>query len=297
MDCRPRTSSDKLLAADLNRALGEKRRLAAIMFTDIVGFTSFAQRDEALALRLLEENNHLIQSVLPQYGGREVKTIGDAFLVEFASALQAVRCSVAIQEKMHERNQGIRSEEKIELRIGIHLGDIVESGTDILGDAVNVSSRIQPLAQPSGVCISQQVYDHVRNKLDFKMELIPGALLKNVNHQVNVYRILMPWQGTGSEESMELDTRRIAVIPLKNMSPDPNDEYFADGMTEELITALSGVRELTVIARTSMMQYKSTPKRALEIGRDLRTGTLIEGSVRKAANKVRITIQLIYAKS
>jgi adenylate cyclase len=129
------------------------------------------------------------------------------------------------------------------------------------------------------------------------MEMIQGAQLKNVNHPVNVYRILMPWEGGGSEERVELDTRRIAVIPLKNMNPDPNDEYFADGMTEELITALSGVRELTVIARTSIMQYKSTPKRALEIGRDLRTGTLIEGSVRKAANKVRITIQLIDAGS
>ncbi|MDA4129480.1 MAG: hypothetical protein OK457_01795 [Thaumarchaeota archaeon] len=289
------------MAAEIHRdssiSKGEKRRLAAVMFTDIVGFTSIAQKDESLALRLLEENNRLIRGALGEYDGREVKTMGDAFLVEFSSALQAVKCSLAIQQRMHEKNQYVRSENQIELRIGVHLGDVVESGKDILGDAVNVASRIQPLAEAGGISISQQVYDHVRNKLDSKIELVEAAWLKNVNDPVNVYRILMPWEG-GSEPGVEsLDTRRIAVMPLKNMSPDPNDEYFADGMTEELITALSGVRELTVIARTSIMQYKSTPKRALEIGRDLRSGTLIEGSVRKAANKVRITIQLIDAAS
>jgi adenylate cyclase len=263
------------------------------MLTDIVGFTSLAQRDEALALRLLKENNQLIRQALREYGGREVKTIGDAFLIEFKSVLQAVNCSITIQNKMHEKNLSVKPANRVELRIGVHLGDVVESGTDILGDAVNVSSRIQPLAESGGICISQQVYDHVRNKINFKLRLIEGARLKNVNDPVNVYEILMPWKGESEQGVEALDTRRIAVMPLKNMSPDPNDEYFADGMTEELITALSGVRELTVIARTSIMQYKSTPKRALEIGRDLRTGTLIEGSIRKAANKVRITIQLI----
>ncbi len=288
-----------LLAAETERDTpidSGKRRLAAIMFTDIVGFTAIAQGNEQIALRLLQENNRLTRNILREYGGREVKTIGDSFLVEFASALQAVRCSIAIQEKVRERNSNLPPKEQIALRIGIHVGEVVENGTDILGDAVNVSSRIQPLAEPGGICISQQVYDHVRNKIDFKLEMLDATPLKNVNHQVNVYRILMH-RKQEPEDRIELDNLRIAVLPLKNMSPDPNDEYFADGMTEELIMALSGVRELTVIARTSIMQYKSTPKRASEIGRDLRTGTLIEGSVRKAANKVRITVQLIDAIS
>jgi len=271
----------------------KSRRLAAIVFTDIVGFTHLAQNNEGRALTLLDEINRLVRGVLGEYGGREVKTIGDAFLVEFSNALDAVRSSIAIQDKIHTKNRGLTPEDRVELRIGVHLGDVVENAGDILGDAVNVASRIQTLAEPVGICISQQVYDHVKNKLDVKMELSEGVRLKNVNEPINVYKITVPWEGK-REQALELfDIRRIAVIPLKNLSPDTNDEYFADGMTEELITALSGVNELTVIARTSIMQYKSTPKRALEIGRDLSAGTLIEGSVRKAANKVRITIQLI----
>ena len=160
------------------------------MLTDIVGFTSLAQRDEALALRLLKENNQLIRQALREYGGREVKTIGDAFLIQFKSVLQAVNCSITIQNKMHEKNLSVKPANRVELRIGVHLGDVVESGTDILGDAVNVSSRIQPLAESGGICISQQVYDHVRNKINFKLRLIEGARLKNVNDPVNVYEYL-----------------------------------------------------------------------------------------------------------
>ncbi len=184
------------MAAEIHRdslkSGGERRRLAAIMFTDVVGFTSIAQKDESLALRLLEDNNRLLRGALGEYGGREVKTMGDAFLVEFASALQAVKCSLAIQQRMREENQNVRSENQIELRIGVHLGDVVESGKDILGDAVNVASRIQPLAEAGGISISQQVYDHVHNKIDAKIELVEEARLKNVNDPVNVYRILMP---------------------------------------------------------------------------------------------------------
>ena len=273
-----------------------ERRLAAIMFTDVVGFTSMGQVDEDLALQLLGEHRAIVRPLVTRYHGTEVKTIGDAFLVEFASALEATRCAIEIQTAMHERNSGIVEGRQLEMRIGIHVGEVVHEQGDILGDAVNVSSRIEPIAEPGGICISDQVYEHIRNKLDEPVEFLGEKTLKNVRLPVKVYRIAMHWEKSVSEES-KLDARRVAVLPLKNMSPDPNDEYFADGMTEELITALSSVTELTVIARTSVMQYKAAPKRIAEVGRELSVGTVIEGSVRKAGNKVRITVQMIDAKN
>jgi len=276
-------------------AAGE-RRLSAIMFTDVVGFTALGQADEELALQLLEEHRRLVRPIVARHGGVEVKTIGDAFLVEYASALEAVKSAMEIQKAMHDRNAALPEKRRVLLRIGIHVGDVVHAGGDILGDAVNVSSRIEPLASPGGVCISEQVYDHVRNKLGIPFERMEEKTLKNVSLPIEVYRITMPWEPR-EERKESNDARRIAVLPLKNMSPDPNDEYFADGMTEELITSLSSLRELTVIARTSVMQYKNAPKRIADIGRELNVGTLIEGSIRKAGNKVRITVQLIDARN
>jgi adenylate cyclase len=273
-----------------------ERRLAAIMFTDVVGFTTLGQTNENLALQLLEEHRGVVRPIVAKYRGVEVKTIGDAFLVEFVSALEAVECAIDIQTAMHERNSVLPEKQRMQMRIGIHVGDVVHSKGDILGDAVNVSSRIEPIAQPGGVCISEQAYDHVRNKLDAPMELVESRTLKNVRVPMDVYRIVMPWENREAEDT-GLDTRRVAVLPLKNMSPDPNDEYFADGMTEELITALSSVRELTVIARTSVMQYKTSTKRVADIGKELGVGTIVEGSVRKAGPKVRITVQLIDVKN
>ena len=265
------------------------------MFTDVVGFTTLGQVNEELALQLLEEHRALVRPMISEYGGIEVKTIGDAFLVEYPSALEAVKCAVEIQRALHERNARLPNERRVQLRIGIHVGDVIHSQGDILGDAVNVSSRIEPLAAPGGVCISEQVYDHVRNKIRLGLEKLEGKTLKHVSLPIDIYRIVMPWEER-EEQEIGQDPRRIAVLPLNNMSPDPNDEYFADGMTEELITSLSSVKELTVIARTSVMQYKNAPKRISEIGKELGVGTLVEGSVRKAANKVRITIQLIDAR-
>ena len=275
--------------------IGE-RRLAAIMFTDVVGFTSMGQTNEALMLEVLQEQRQVVREKIPDYHGVEVKTVGDAFLVEFGSALEAVQCAVDIQKAMRERNSRAPEGRRVEMRIGVHVGDVVHSQGDILGDAVNVSSRIEPLARPGGVCISEQAYDHVRNKVGFPMEKLERKTLKNVNVPIEVYRIVMPWEVESKQEG-ELDSKRVAVLPLKNMSPDPNDEYFADGMTEELITSLSSVTELTVIARTSVMQYKNAPKRVADVGRELSVGTVIEGSVRKAGNKVRITVQMIDAKN
>ncbi len=273
-----------------------ERRLAAVMFTDVVGFTALGQANEELALQLLEEHRGVVRPILVKHRGIEVKTMGDAFLVEFPSALEAVRCAVEIQKTLRDRNIAIPEGRRVQLRVGIHVGDVMHAKGDILGDAVNVSSRIEPLAPPGGVCISEQAYDHVRNKMGMEFEKLEGKTLKNVSLPIDVYRIVMPWEAKG-EEAADLDSRRIAVLPLKNMSPDPNDEYFADGMTEELITSLSSVKELTVIARTSVMQYKNAPKRIADIGRELSVGTMIEGSVRKAGNRVRITVQLIDARN
>ena len=266
------------------------------MFTDIVGYTALGQRDESLSLALLEENRKLLRPIFTKHHGTEIKTIGDAFLVEFASALDAVRCAYEIQRASMEYNISLPTEDRLHLRVGIHLGDVVETQGDILGDTVNIASRIEQFAEDGGVILTQQVYDHVKNKFELPFVSLGKKALKNVGAPVEVYRIAMPWETERTKEPGDLDRSRIAVLPLRNLSPDPNDEYFADGMTEELLTTLSGIKNLRVIARTSVMPYKAVSKRVSEIGRELNVGSLIEGSVRKAGKKIRITVQLIDAR-
>jgi adenylate cyclase len=264
------------------------------MFTDLVGYTALTQRNEALAMQLLEEHRKLVRPFFPKHNGREVKTIGDAFLVEFASALEATRCAFDIQQSLNELNSGRQEDRRVLARVGIHLGDVIHDQNDVYGDAVNIASRIEPLAPPGGICVSQQVYDQIRNKFEFPLSTLGDKNLKNVSEPVEVFRVVLPWEKK-SESQSSLEKTRIAVLPFTNMSPDPVDGYFADGMTEELITSLSGVRQLTVIARTSVMKYKGSQKSASDVGRELNAGSLIEGSVRKAGNRVRITAQLIDA--
>lgn len=269
-------------------SVGE-RRLAAIMFTDIVGYAHLSETNESLALELLQEHQSLLRPVFLARGGTVVKTIGDAFLVEFKSALDAVTCAVDLQRRMSERNAGVEPSRRLELRIGIHVGDVVHDTDDIYGDAVNVAARIEPLAAPGGVCISQQVFDQVRNKTTLKMERMPDARLKNIDSPQGVYRIDLG----ATKASAEKPKGRIAVLPFVNISPDPRDDYFADGLTEELISKLSEVKGLKVIARTSVMGFKGTSKKVSEIASELGVGSVIEGSVRKSGNRVRISVQLI----
>ena len=274
------------------------RRLAAIMFTDMVGYTALAQRDERLSLSLLETQRKLIRPLLKRHNGREVKTLGDAFLVEFASSLEAVQCAYDIQRAVREFNFSSPEDRPLQLRIGIHLGDVVHKRGDVLGDAVNIASRIEPLASPGGVCVTEHVYEHVKNKLDFPLASLGRRGLKNVDGEIGIYRVVFPWDGLDDEAGQPaLDKLRLAVLPLANISSDPKDEYFADGMTEELISTISRIREFRVIARTSAMQYKGQPKRISEIGRELKAGTLIEGSVRRSADQVRISVQLVDAST
>jgi len=263
------------------------------MFTDMVGYTALGQKNESLSLALVEEQRKVIRPILSRHNGREVKTIGDAFLVEFPNALDAVRCAYDIQRATREFNMSLPEEKKIRLRVGVHLGDVVESQGDISGDAVNVASRIEPLAEDGGVCVTRQVYESTHSKLEMALVNIGMKSLKNVAEPMEVYKMVMPWDKELMEAAPQLDPRRVAILPFANMSPDLNDEYFADGMTEELIDRLAQVKGIEVIARTSVMNYKGEKKSASQIGSELRAGALVEGSVRKAGNRVRVTAQLI----
>ncbi|MGC2289437.1 MAG: adenylate/guanylate cyclase domain-containing protein [Thermoplasmata archaeon] len=273
--------------------MAPNRRLAAIMFTDMVGFTALGQRNETLSLELLDEQRAMLRPIFQRHAGKEVKTIGDGFLVEFTNALEAVRCAYEIQRTSREANFSRQSERQVLLRVGLHLGDVVETEGDITGDAVNVASRIEPLAEAGGVCITRQVYDQVQNKFELPLMSLGAKPLKNVIAPVEVFKVVMPWAEGGGAGLSEVDRNRIAILPLANFSPAPGDEYFADGMTDEIISMVSGISGLSVISRTSAMRYKQTSKSMIEIGRELKAGKLLEGSVRKSGNRVRITVQLI----
>jgi adenylate cyclase len=263
------------------------------MFTDVVGYSSIAERDEKTALRILEEHRRLLATIFPRYEGVTVKTIGDAFLVEFASAVQAVNCALEAQGEMLRFNDGRGQDEKVTIRVAIHVGDIVHSAGDILGDAVNVAARVQAFAEPGGICVTQQVVDQVRGKVDCQLVSLGTRELKNIGNPVGLYRVVS--SHTSKLEKEVLDTRRVAVLPLANMSPDPNDLYFADGMTEELISTISKIGELKVISRTSTVRYRDSTLSLGQIAQELGAGSILEGSVRKAGNRVRITAQLIHA--
>ncbi len=266
------------------------------MFTDTVGFTASAQANEGRTLEQLRQQSELLRPLWALHQGREIKSTGDGFLVEFDSALKAVQCAVNIQRRISERNSE-GGQAPIRVRIGVHLGDVVQNGSDILGDAVNLAARIEPLAQPGGVCVSRAVYEQVRTKVTERFEKLEPTALKGVELPMEVYRWIPSWETNGeasrTEDAFVPDRTRIAVLPFANISPDPNDEYFADGLTEELIASLSLVPGLKVIARTSVLGYKKGEKKVAAIGRELGVGTVVEGSVRRAAAKIRVTVQVI----
>ena len=269
------------------------RRLGAIMFTDVVGYTSMSSRDEGVALALLGRYRTLMQAVFPRYGGRVVKTLGDGFLLEFVSAVEAVNCAVEAQKEMGRLNSALGADEKIPVRIGIHVGDIVHSGEDVLGDVVNVASRVQPLADPGGICVTRQVVDQVEGKVLWQMATMGMRELHNLPNPVEVFRIETEEGAPTPGRRSGRDRHRVAILPFANLSPDPDDRYFADGMTEELISTVSKIRELSVISRASAMRYKETALSRAQVGQELDVEAILEGSVRKAGNKVRIGAQLI----
>jgi adenylate cyclase len=270
------------------------------MFTDMVGFTRLAQANEALSLKLLEEQRAILRRVFASYGGIEVKTMGDAFLVEFPSALDATRCAVAVQSAVRERNASAVGGEPIRLRIGIHLGDVVGHGSDILGDAVNVASRIEPLAEAGGLCVSEAVFQQVRNKLENAMESLGPQVLKNVDVPLAVYKVVIAPSDRSAvaarpskpELASAGDPHRLLVLPIRDLSP-AGGEYFSDGLTEELISTLGRAAGFRVISRTSAMRYRQSEKPLPEIGNELRVRSVLEGTVRRAGDRLRISIQLI----
>lgn len=264
------------------------------MFTDLVGYTALTQADERQALAVLERHHRLLRPTFPRHHGREVKTMGDSFLVEFDSALDAVECALEIQQLLQEYNDSSVDAWKIQVRIGIHLGDVEHLDGDVLGDAVNIASRLEPLAEPGGVCVSDPVFGQVRNKLEVEFEKLAPQQLKNVRFPVSVYKVTKPPKTlAGRPSGPPAHGHRLAVLPFANLSPDPQDEFFADGLTEEMITELSHLPGLQVIARTSVMRFKRTEKGMKDVGRELGVDLALEGSVRKAANRIRITAQLI----
>lgn len=269
------------------------RRLSAIVFTDLTNYTPLSHSDERSALELIRELEKLVRRVAESHHGREVKSLGDGFLLEFPDALDAVEGGVDLQRRVAHRNAQ-RGTRPLEMRVGIHLGDVQRRGHDILGDAVNIASRIESLAEPGEICLSVQVYDQVRTKVPFRLESLGRRSLKGISEPLEVYRVgLSPVSSPSGPPAGS--PPRLAVLPFVNISPDPGDEYFADGLTEELIGVLSQIGGLRVIARTSVTSYKRTTKPLVQIGSELGVSVLLEGSVRKAGDQLRIHVQLVDA--
>jgi adenylate cyclase len=327
----------------------ETRRLAAIMFTDIVGFSRQMGSDEARMLRLLEIHNRIIQQAVSVHHGAVIKTVGDAFLVDFPSVVHAVQCAQYIQAQLRTHNHGKEPTEQIHIRIGIHLGDIVQKDGDVFGDGVNIASRLQSLAEPDTICISQKVYEEVAKKLDLGTVVSLGKpTLKNITERFPVYALLpqaptgvrgvlqgqrwkftqwrrpaqiavaavvVVWAGvvtyrllvppppagqpervapTSPQPALPLpDKPSIVVLPFANMSNDPEQDYFSNGITDVLTSDLSRISNLFVIARNTAFTYKGKAVNVQDIGKELGVRYGLEGSVQRAGEQVRIVVQLI----
>ena len=286
--------------------MSQTRRLAAILAADVAGYSRLIGDDEEGTLdRLRSIRAEVIDPSIAEQRGRVVKTTGDGLLVEFSSVVDALRCAAQWQHGMHERNAAAPDHNRIEFRIGVHQGDIVVEGDDIFGDGVNVAARLESLAEPGGICVSARVQEDVAGRLDLTFDDLGEHNLKNIARRVRVYRVrlltaedapkLTPTE-TGPALALP-DKPSIAVLPFQNMSGDPDQDYFADGMVEEIITALSRIRWLFVIARNSSFTYKGQSVDVKQVGRELGVRYVLEGSVRKAGGRVRITAQLIEAES
>jgi adenylate cyclase len=313
----------------------QQRRLAAIMFTDMVGYSALTQRNEVIALELLDEHNRLLRPIISEFHGKEIKTVGDAFLIEFASALDASKCAIAMQKSIHQRNTAGSAPhaEAMHIRIGIHLGDVVYRDGDVFGDGVNIAARIESAAPADGICVSEDVARQVQNKLDVALVNLGRGKLKNIELPVDIYAVQLPWMAAGIHAAAVRHSARrnllialplcmllaggwwlwsvrnavpgqstaastslsIAVLPFVDMSQEKDQAYFSDGLSEELLNLLGRVPQLKVIARTSSFSFRGKEADVATIARALNVGNVLEGSVRKSADRVRITAQLIRA--
>ncbi len=280
-----------------------ERRLTAILAADVVGYSRLMELDEAGTLTALKAHREeLIDPTIAEHRGRIVKLMGDGALVEFASVVDAVTCAAAIQKGMTGRNDSVAADRHFELRIGVHLGDIIVEGEDIYGEGVNVAARLEGLAEPGGICLSSDAYRQVRGKVEVDFEDLGEREVKNLVEPLRVYRVAIngpsPAPTLTPTKPLPLpDKPSIAVLPFDNMSGDPEQEFFADGIAEDVITALSRFRSLFVIARNSSFSYVGTSPDIRTVARELGVRYVVEGSVRMAGNRVRITAQLIDATS
>lgn len=313
-----------------------QRRLAAIMFTDIAGYGALTQRDESLALELLDVHQRLLRPLFAGHRGREIKSMGDGFMVEFASALEAVRCAIGMQEAIQSHNRACAAERRFHIRIGIHLGDVEYRNGDVFGDGVNIASRLEALAAPGEIYLSSDVARQVENKAGFPLISLGRKSLKNVKNPMEVYRVdlaaqrgktsargvvfnkgrtfALPllaalvglgawWLSSQNPSPVQLpaqapavqagEIKSVAVLPLVNLSADPENEYFSDGLTEELINAMAQIEGLRVISRTSAFTYKGREVDIKTVGQELGVDAVLEGSVRRSGNTVRVSTQLI----
>ena len=345
----------------------EIRKLAAIMFTDMVGYSALSQRNDKLALELLEKHRWLLREIFPRFNGTEIKTIGDAFLVEFNSALEAAQCAIEIQRALAKHNTDVSADRRIEVKIGIHIGDVIHRGGDVYGDGVNIASRIEPLAGAGGICVSMDVERQIRNALEARFEKLAPTELKNISVPMDLFRIMLPWeQRTGAESRMKKVERSpplpsrlplvcalilvvvgaslfafyllrprpgtsrssgalrstmesgapatpteaglararpspsqksIAVLPFDNLSRDPDNAYFADGIQEEILTRLSKIADLKVISRTSSQRFRNAPTNLSSVAQQLGVANVLEGTVQRSTDQVRVSVQLIDARN
>ena len=280
---------------------GVQRRLAAILAADVVGYSRLMGADEERTLAALTHHlKDLIEPMIAEHRGRVVKTTGDGLLAEFVSIVDAVRCAVAFQDGMRERNTGTPENRRIEFRIGVNLGDVIVQDDDVFGDGVNIAARLEGLAEPGGICVSDMVHQGIGTKLDLSFDDLGPQRVKNIGEPVRAFRIRhdapSSAPSSGQSDAPPLpDKPSIAVLPLDNISGDPEQEYFSDGITEDIITELSKISGLFVIARHSAFTFKGQSVTLKQVGRELGVRYVMEGSVRKAGNRLRITVQLIDA--
>jgi len=277
------------------------RRLAAILAADIAGYSTLMGADEARTVRDLKAHQVVIHPMIMEHGGRIIDTAGDGILAEFASVVNAVECAVSIQETMADRNANIPLDRRMLFRIGINLGDVIHDEARLYGDGVNIAARLEGIAQPGGICISGKVFEEVRTKLNVDFEDMGEQVLKNISGAVRVYRTHKRKSGWATSHPPTTappalaDNPSIAVLPFTNMFGDPEQEFFSDGIAEDILTELSRLRWLFVIARTSSFQYRNRSSDIRQVGRELGVRYVLEGSVRRAGPRIRITGQLIDA--
>jgi TolB-like protein len=274
-----------------------QRRLAAILAADVVGYSHLMERDEARTLAVLKSRRkEVLEPLVARHRGRVFKIAGDGVLVEFASAVHAVQCSIDLQQGMTAANAELPAERHIVLRIGVNLGDVMVEGSDLYGDGVNIVARLEGIAEPGGILVSGSAYDQVKNKIDTGFDDLGSRSLKNIGEMVRVYQPRLGHRAVEVRPALTPpDKPSIAVLPFVNMSGDPEQEFFADGLTEDIITALSRIGGLWVIARTSTFTYKGKPTDVKQVARELGVRYVMEGSVRRAGERLRVTAQLIDA--